>query len=219
MHWVLPLSVLFHKSQRYNFQLWCVSLGYHVLWTNMDVSPFITSTDQNGDSLTVSVLAMVLSCQSLDGAHLTKRRRNHYTYWFLFKMSCFNYQPSFRNFFFSRGASTRFSVLWSLFFLGVILRCYGLPSWGFAIKFIGHTTVCRSSLDEWTTRRIDRYLTTYKSQRTRISVSPERLEPAIPAGEQRKIHALDRSATGIGHLVCTLRGFLNYLLEKSCDSA
>jgi len=29
------------------------------------------------------VLAMVISCQPLDGAHVMKLRRNHYTYWFL----------------------------------------------------------------------------------------------------------------------------------------
>jgi len=58
------------------------------------------------------VLAMVISCQSLDGAHVTKCRRNHYTYWFLFEMSCFECQPSLR-YFLSRGASTSFSVLWS----------------------------------------------------------------------------------------------------------
>ena len=72
---------------------------YHVLSTNMDVSPFINSTDQNGNSLIVSVLAMVFSCQSLDGVYVTKRHRKHYIYWFLFRMSCFNCQPSLPCFF------------------------------------------------------------------------------------------------------------------------
>jgi len=109
------------------------------------------------------------------------------------------------------------SVILTILF-SVALRpdfpCYGLPSRGFAITLIGHTTICRSSLDEWSTRRIDRYLTTHKSHKTRISVSPARIEPSIPARLQRKIHALDRAAKGIGHLVYTFRGFLNYLLGK-----
>jgi hypothetical protein len=45
-------------------------------------------------------------------------------------------------------------------------------------------------------------------------VAPARLEPAIPARQQRKIHALDGVATAIGHLVYTFRVFHNYLLEK-----
>ena len=92
--------------------------------------------------------------------------------------------------------------------------CYGLPSWGFVITLIGHTTICRSSLDEWSAWRIEPYLTTNKFHKTRISLSPERLEPTIPARQQRKIHPLDRAATGIGHIVYTVRGFLNYLLDK-----
>jgi hypothetical protein len=91
--------------------------------------------------------------------------------------------------------------------------CHVFPSRGFVITLIERTTICRSSLDERSARRIDRYLTTHKSHKTQISVSPARFKPAIPARQQRKNHALDRADTGIGHLVYTFRDFLNYLLE------
>jgi hypothetical protein len=88
----LPLllyCVLFHKSQDYNFQLWCDSPRFcRPRRTHLCSSPVLTKT----------VLTLVLSCQSLDDVHVTKRRRNH-IYWFLFEMSCFNYQLSLRYFF------------------------------------------------------------------------------------------------------------------------
>jgi hypothetical protein len=41
---------------------------------------------------------------------------------------------------------------------------HGLPWRGFAITFIGHTTLGRTPLDEWSARRTDIYLTTHNTQ-------------------------------------------------------
>ena len=61
-------------------------------------------------------------------------------------------------------------------------------------------TLVRTSLDEWAARRRDLYLTTRKTDKRQISMSPSGFEPGFPASERPPTHALDRAATGIGHV-------------------
>ena len=69
--------------------------------------------------------------------------------------------------------------------------------WIFEIT-LRHTTLGRTSLDEWSTRRRDLYLTTHNSHKRQTSMSPAGFEPAIPTRERPQTRALDRATTGIG---------------------
>ena len=68
--------------------------------------------------------------------------------------------------------------------------------------FLDHTqrrtTVGRTSLDEWSARRRDLYLTTPNTLNRQISMPPVGFEPTISAGERSQTYALDRAATGTG---------------------
>jgi len=55
-----------------------------------------------------------------------------------------------------------------------------LLGWGFEITF-RHTTFGRAPLDEWSTGRIDLYLTTHNTYRRRTSMPKARVEPTIAA--------------------------------------
>jgi hypothetical protein len=61
-----------------------------------------------------------------------------------------------------------------------------------------HTTVGRTSLDEWSARRRDLYLTTHNTHKRLTSMPPSGFESAISASERRQTYALDRAATAIG---------------------
>ena len=61
-----------------------------------------------------------------------------------------------------------------------------------------HTTVGRTTLDEWSARRGDLYLTTHNTHNRQISMPPVGFEPTISAGERWQTYALDRAATGTG---------------------
>jgi hypothetical protein len=81
------------------------------------------------------------------------------------------------------------------------------PQWARAslfTKFLDHkqrrTTVGRSPLDEWSARRRDLYLTTHNAQNRQTSMPPVGFEPTILAGERQQTYALDRAATGTGHV-------------------
>jgi hypothetical protein len=62
-----------------------------------------------------------------------------------------------------------------------------------------HTTLGKTTLDEWSARRRDLYLTTHNTHKRHTSTPPAGFELAIPASERPQAHALDRPATGIGH--------------------
>jgi len=68
---------------------------------------------------------------------------------------------------------------------------------GFVIT-LRHTELGRTSLDEWSARRRNLYLTPHNTQKTQTSMPPEGFEPATGASERPQNHALDRAATGIG---------------------
>ena len=71
------------------------------------------------------------------------------------------------------------------------------------LRFLDHTqrrtTVGRTSLDEWSARRRDLYLTTHNTHNRKTSMPPVGFEPTTSAGEWSQTYALDRTATGTGH--------------------
>ena len=60
------------------------------------------------------------------------------------------------------------------------------------------TTLGRTSLDEWSARRTDLYLTTHNTHNGHPSKPRTGFEPTISAGEGLQNHALDRTAIWIG---------------------
>ena len=80
------------------------------------------------------------------------------------------------------------------------------PQWARASssRFLDHTwrtTVGRTPLDEWSAHRRDLYLITQNTNNRRTYMPPVGFEPTVSAGEWPQTHALDRTATGTGHLV------------------
>ena len=68
---------------------------------------------------------------------------------------------------------------------------------GFMIT-LRYTILCRTLLDEWSTRRRDLYLTTHNTHNRQTSMSWVGFEPTIPASERPQTDALERAATGTG---------------------
>ena len=68
--------------------------------------------------------------------------------------------------------------------------------------FLGHTqrrtTLGRTSLDEWSARRSDLYLTTHNVHNRQTSMLPLGIETTISAGERPQTYGLHRAATGTG---------------------
>jgi hypothetical protein len=66
------------------------------------------------------------------------------------------------------------------------------------LRFLDHTqqrtTVGRTSLDEWSARRRDLYLTTHNTHNRQISMPPVGFEPTISAGERPQTYAPPSSA-------------------------
>jgi len=68
-------------------------------------------------------------------------------------------------------------------------------------RFLDHTrrtTVGRTSLDAWSVRRRDLYLTTHNTHNRQTSMPPVRFEPTISAGERPQAEPLNRAATETG---------------------
>jgi hypothetical protein len=61
-----------------------------------------------------------------------------------------------------------------------------------------HTTVGRTPLYEEPARSRDLYLTSHDTHKRQTSMPPVGFEPPILVSEKPNIHALDRTATGIG---------------------
>jgi len=68
--------------------------------------------------------------------------------------------------------------------------------------FLDHTqrrtTVGRTSLDEWSARSRDLYLTTHNTHNRQTSMPPVKFEPVISSGERPQNYDLDRAATRTG---------------------
>ena len=65
------------------------------------------------------------------------------------------------------------------------------------------TTVARTSLDEWSARRRDLYLTTHNTHDRHLRI-PVGFEPTFSADDRPKTYALDRAATGINNHTLSL---------------
>ena len=92
------------------------------------------------------------------------------------------------------------------------------------LRFLDHTqrrtTVGRTSLDEWSVRRRDLYLTTYNIHNRQISMPPVGFEPTISTGERPKTYAVDRAATGTGTRIEYIYIlFIKFLLHVSAHTA
>jgi hypothetical protein len=79
------------------------------------------------------------------------------------------------------------------------------PTWARAASLLRflyhtqwHTTVGRTPLGEWSTRRRDFYMTTHNIQKRETTMPPAGFEPKIPARNRQQTLALDRPATGTG---------------------
>jgi hypothetical protein len=108
-------------------------------------------------------------------------------------------------------ASVRTRIKWEIVVVPVLF-CFwhDSPQWARAstfTRFLDHTqwrtTLVRTSLDEWSARRRDLYLTTYDTRNGQTSMPPAGLEPTIPASERPQTYALDRAATEIGVVIST----------------
>jgi len=70
------------------------------------------------------------------------------------------------------------------------------------LMFLDHTqrrtTVGRTSLDEWSARRRDLYLTTHNTHNRQTTMPPVGFEPTISVGKRPQTYALERAATGTG---------------------
>jgi len=67
---------------------------------------------------------------------------------------------------------------------------------GFTITF-RHTTIGRTPLDEWPTRRRDLYMIQHNIHKRQTSMSPAGLELIIPACERQQIKVLDGAGIAI----------------------
>jgi len=75
---------------------------------------------------------------------------------------------------------------------------HGLPLRGFAFTFIGHTTLGRTPLEEWSAWSRELCLTKVKTHKRQISMFPAGFEPKIPPCDCPQIYALHGAATGTG---------------------
>jgi hypothetical protein len=70
---------------------------------------------------------------------------------------------------------------------------------GFTITLFRHITLGRTPLDEGPARRRDLYLTEHNTHKRQTSMPPVGFEPTILVSERPQTHALDRTATRMGH--------------------
>jgi len=89
--------------------------------------------------------------------------------------------------------------------LRLLMSCIYIYMEHLFLMFLDHTqrrtTVGRTSLDEWSARRRDLYLTTHDTHNRQISMPPVGFEPKISAGKRPQAAYLLRSnPTGHGYL-------------------
>ena len=75
---------------------------------------------------------------------------------------------------------------------------------GFTIT-LRHTTLCRTSLEEWSARRRDLYLTTHDTQTRHTFTSSAVFEPTIPVSKWQQTHALGYNKTKLRAIIWTTR--------------
>jgi hypothetical protein len=100
----------------------------------------------------------------------------------------------------------KYTYIWSDCLFVFVWR--NSPQWARASSFTRfldhtqrHTTVGRTPLYEWSTRRRDLYLTTHNTHNRQTSMRPVGFEITISAGERPQTYALDGAATGTG-IIC-----------------
>jgi hypothetical protein len=88
----------------------------------------------------------------------------------------------------------------TIIFCGAATQRGSLPlhSWGFLDHTQQRTTVGRTTLDEWSARRRDLYLTTHNTHNRHTSMPPVGFELTISADKRPQTYTLDRAATGTG---------------------
>ena len=96
------------------------------------------------------------------------------------------------------------------------------PQWAMAssfTRFIDHTqwrtTISRSSLDEWSARHPEVYLTTHNTHKRQTSMPAAGFEPIIPTSDRPQTKALDRAATGIGCPYIIVSNFMVLIVQPS----
>jgi hypothetical protein len=101
--------------------------------------------------------------------------------------------------------STYFLCLFVFYQNGNLGKGCDSPQWARTssfTKFLDHTkrrtTVGETSLDEWSARHTDLYLTTHSTHYRQTSIPPAGFDPTISAGERPQTYALDCAATGTG---------------------
>ena len=82
---------------------------------------------------------------------------------------------------------------------------------------VRHTTLGRTPLDVSSARRRDLYLKTHNTSKIQTSLPPAGFEPALPANERPKIHALDRATTGVGSIRIVLAKFSDSKYSGHCS--
>jgi hypothetical protein len=73
----------------------------------------------------------------------------------------------------------------------------GPPHYGGFTITLGHTTLGRTPLDEWSARCTDLYLTTHNTHMKHTSMPLAGFKPSIPALERPHTHTLGHATTGI----------------------
>jgi hypothetical protein len=66
---------------------------------------------------------------------------------------------------------------------------------------VGHTTIGRTPLDEWSARRRDLYLRTHNTHKRQTDMPLAGFESAIPASERPLTHVLHCAATEISYVL------------------
>ena len=87
----------------------------------------------------------------------------------------------------------------------------GPPHYRVSMITLRHTTLGRTSLDEWSARRRDLYLTTHNTHQRQTFMPTVGFEPTVPANERLQTDAIDRAATGTGEALIT---WLNSCFER-----
>jgi hypothetical protein len=114
-------------------------------------------------------------------------------------------------------ASSDASSYWMKFTHNVI--GYGFSFMRFLEYTQWCTTVGRTPLDEWPTRRRDLYLTTHNTYNRQASIPLVGFEPKALAGERPQTYALERAATWTGSLNLTDSVSQSYWTRQDCSSS
>ena len=139
-----------------------------------------------------------------------QEQTNHWTWYMEIITDCENYKECIKHAQRKKALSSVWNTAKRVLTVSLesfcLLVCRNSPQWARASSFTRfldhtrHTTVGRTSLDEWSAHRRDLYLTTHNTHNRQTSMLPVGFEPTIPAGQGSQTYALDRAATETGRL-------------------